>query len=185
MSDIGRRCFIMKTASAGVGLGLASNAYGTYEMANNGNGKRIGMLGLDTGHCMDFTTILNNPLAGDKYGGYKVVAAYPNGTDNIEEWEKRIPGITDEIKNQGVEIVDSIEQLLEKVDVVLLTCIDGNKHLDRTAPRIDQQLFPRLIALSEVAWTDQDKKDWSDFKVRLNSKLKYLDITGINYFGKN
>jgi len=58
-------------------------------------------------------------------------------------------------------------------------------HLDRTAPRIDQQLFPRIIALAEVAWTDQDKKDWSDFKTRLDSKIKYLDIIGINYFGKN
>jgi hexosaminidase len=55
-------------------------------------------------------------------------------------------------------------------------------HLDRTAPRIDQKLFPRIIALAEVAWTDQDKKDWSAFNQRLQSKLSCLDIMGIYYF---
>jgi 3-hydroxyisobutyrate dehydrogenase-like beta-hydroxyacid dehydrogenase len=92
------------------------------------------MIGLDTGHSVDFTKILNEPQAGDKYGGYKVVAAYLKGTDHIEDWKNRIPEFTEEIKNQGVEIVDSIEQMLKKVDVVLLTCIDGNKHLEQALP---------------------------------------------------
>jgi len=58
-------------------------------------------------------------------------------------------------------------------------------HLDRTAPRIDRQLFPRLLALAEVGWTQNDRKDWGDFKARLDSKLKILDTMGIYYFGKN
>lgn len=57
-------------------------------------------------------------------------------------------------------------------------------HLDRTAPRIDRQLFPRLLALAEIAWTDNDKKDWPDFNERLQSKLKSLDIMGIWYFNE-
>ena len=63
-----------------------------------------------------------------------MVAAYPNGTEIIETWKNKIPEITEQIKNEGVEIVNSIEQLLEKVDVVLLTCIDGNKHLEQALP---------------------------------------------------
>jgi predicted dehydrogenase len=73
-------------------------------------------------------------MAGDTYNGYKVVAAYPNGTDNIIEWKNRIPEFTKEVQNQGVEIVGSIEEMLGKVDVVLLTCIDGNKHLEQVLP---------------------------------------------------
>jgi len=99
-------------------------------------GKRIGMIGLDTGHCMDFTRIFNAPGAGDKYRGYKVTAAYPKGTELIKEWKDRIPQITQEMKEQGVEIVDSMEELLDKVDVVLITCIDGNKHLELATPVI-------------------------------------------------
>jgi hexosaminidase len=58
-------------------------------------------------------------------------------------------------------------------------------HLDRTAPRIDRQLFPRLLALAEVGWTDNNRKDWDDFKIRLESKLKILDLMGIYYFRGN
>jgi hypothetical protein len=97
-------------------------------------GKRIGMIGLDTGHCMAFTRAFNAPDAGDRYRGYKVTTAYPKGTELITEWKEQIPKITEEVRGQGVEIVDSIEELLDKVDVVLITCIDGNKHLELAMP---------------------------------------------------
>ncbi len=58
-------------------------------------------------------------------------------------------------------------------------------HLDRTSPQIDRQLFPRLLALAEVGWTEKDKKDWNDFKIRLQSKLNSLEIIGIHYFKEN
>ncbi len=58
-------------------------------------------------------------------------------------------------------------------------------HLDRTSPRIDRQLFPRLLALAEVGWTNSDHKNWGDFEVRLQSELKILEIMGIYYHGKN
>ena len=57
-------------------------------------------------------------------------------------------------------------------------------HIDRTPPPIDRQLFPRLIALSEIAWTDNDKKDWNNFRTRLSQMLKSLDILGISYFNE-
>jgi predicted dehydrogenase len=97
-------------------------------------GKRIGMIGLDTGHCMAFTQLFNAPDAGDKYRGYRVTAAYPEGTELIKEWKDQIPKITEEIRNAGVEIVASIDELLNKVDVVLMTCIDGNRHLELAMP---------------------------------------------------
>ena len=37
-------------------------------------------------------------------------------------------------------------------------------HIDRSESRIDQQLFPRLFALSEVAWNSPENKDWKRFK---------------------
>ncbi len=130
-----RRNFIKKTAIAGIGLGLTGNALGyqtNYESLKKG--KKVGMIGLDTGHSPAFAKSLNDPLAGDNYNGYKLVAAYPNGTENIQEWKDRIPAFTEEVKNQGAEIVGSIDELLEKVDVVLITCIDGNKHLEQVIP---------------------------------------------------
>lgn len=127
-----RRDFIKKTAFTGLGLGIAGSAAGFYKRTNKG--KRIGMIGLDTGHSEAFTKSLNNPLADDKFLGYKVVAAYPKGTENIMEWKNRIPEITLKVESHGVEIVNSMDELLNKVDVVLITCIDGNRHLDQVMP---------------------------------------------------
>lgn len=134
MNNTDRRSFIKKTALAGLGLGLVGGASGMYEKINVEKGKRVGMIGLDTGHSIAFAKALNDTSAGDKYDGYKVVAAYPNGTENIDVWKNKIPEFTEQVKNEGVEIVNSIDQMLKKVDVVLLTCIDGNKHLEQALP---------------------------------------------------
>ena len=45
--------------------------------------------------------------------------------------ETRVEEYTKAVAEMGVEIVDSIPALLEKVDVVLLESVDGRPHLDR------------------------------------------------------
>lgn len=46
----------------------------------------------------------------------------------------------------------------------------------------DYKLFPRLCALAEVAWlNDQKEKDFDDFKTRLRVNVKYLDHQEVNY----
>jgi len=132
MKETNRRKFIKTTAIAGVGLGLTGKVSGFSSKTEKG--KRIGMIGLDTGHCEAFAKSLNNPDAGNKFLGYKVVAAFPKGTEEILEWKNRIPEITEKVKSYGVEIVNSIDSLLNKVDVVLITCIDGNQHLKQALP---------------------------------------------------
>ena len=179
MKSTDRRSFIKKTATASLGLGLAGSATGIYEWRDTEKGKRVGMIGLDTGHSVAFTKTLNDPSAGNKYGGYKVVAAYPEGTDNIEAWKKRIPEFTEEIKNQGVEIVNSIEQMLKKVDVVLLTCIDGNKHLEQALPVL--KAGKRLFIDKPFAGSFSDAYAIVEAAKRYNvpmfssSSLRYID----------
>ena len=178
-----RRSFIKKTAMASLGLGLnyVSTSANIYKMTNKEKGKRIGMIGLDTGHSVDFTKAINDPLAGNKYDGYKVVAAYPNGTD-IEIWKNRIPEFTEEIKNQGVEIVNSIDEMLKKVDVVMLTCIDGNKHLEQVLPvlKAGKRLFidkPFAGSLSD-GYSIADAAKYYNVPMFSSSSLRYID--GVN-----
>ncbi|WP_373727208.1 family 20 glycosylhydrolase [Bacteroides heparinolyticus] len=45
----------------------------------------------------------------------------------------------------------------------------------------EYQTFPRCIALSETAWTQQARKDYKDFERRLNNALVRLDAHDINY----
>ena len=90
---------------------------------------RAGIIGLDTSHVIAFTKILNAADVKPELSGCRVVAAYPHGSPDIESSTSRIPKYTTQIQKLGVEIVDSIETLLTKVDVVFLETNDGRPHL--------------------------------------------------------
>ena len=129
-NQIKRRSFI-KTSAAGVaGFGLLGKT--TVFAQNQDTAKRrVGIIGLDTSHATAFTGALNNPSAGPEFGGYKVTAAYPRGSNDIKSSVDRIAGYTEEVKKLGVEIVESIQDLLEKTDVILLETNDGRLHLEQ------------------------------------------------------
>jgi hypothetical protein len=120
---------------------------------------RVGIIGLDTSHAIAFTTTLNkgpkNPKDAPKFDGFKLVAAYPNGSRDIESSTKRVPEYTEKVKSMDVEIVDSIEALLSRVDAVLLESNDGKVHLEQLRPilRAKKPVFidkPIAASLSDV-----------------------------------
>lgn len=128
-----RRNFIKATSSATVGMSFLSTPLLLGQNLSM-NKNRIGIIGLDTSHCIAFTEQFNDPNADKELGGYRVVAAYPKGSNDIESSYSRIPGYTESIKELGVEIVGSIEELVEKVDAVLLETNDGRLHLEQALP---------------------------------------------------
>jgi hypothetical protein len=95
---------------------------------------RIGVIGLDTSHAPAFAKLLNDPEAKEDIAGCKVVAAYPKGSPDIKSSTERVPAYIEEYKKLGIEIVDSIPALLEKVDCVLLETNDGRPHLEQVRP---------------------------------------------------
>ncbi|MFA5449670.1 MAG: beta-N-acetylhexosaminidase [Clostridia bacterium] len=50
-----------------------------------------------------------------------------------------------------------------------------------TTERAEYQLFPRMEALAEVAWTPKEKRDYQDFRQRLKKFLPILIKKGITY----
>lgn len=42
--------------------------------------------------------------------------------------------------------------------------------------------YPRLLALSEIAWTTLDRKDYKDFERRMDNQRVRLDMYDINYY---
>ena len=95
---------------------------------------RVGIIGLDTSHVGAFTKLMNDPA---KNYGCKVVVGYPGGSPDIESSIGRVKEYTDELRDKfGVEIVDSIETLCQKVDGVLLESVDGRPHLAQVKPVI-------------------------------------------------
>lgn len=95
---------------------------------------RAGIIGLDTSHAPAFTRILNAADAPADVAGCRVVAAYPKGSPDIESSTSRVPRYTEELRGMGVEIVDSIDDLLPRVDVVFLETNDGRPHLEQVLP---------------------------------------------------
>ena len=95
---------------------------------------RAGIIGLDTSHAEAFTKTLNKtpPVPGAE--GCRVVAAYPKGSPDIKSSVDRVPGYTEALRKLNVEIVDSIDELLKRVDVVLLETNDGRPHLEQVLP---------------------------------------------------
>ncbi len=128
-----RRKFIRTTAASAAGLSVmsAGAAFGARPVQT---GKRIGIIGLDTSHSIAFTKEFNADNPDPALKGYKVVAAYPHGSSEIESSYSRIPKYTKQIQEFGVKIVDSIGALLKMVDVVLLETNDGRLHLEQSIP---------------------------------------------------
>src|SRR5688500_907776 len=93
------------------------------------------MIGLDTSHVPAFTKIFNDPKATGDVAGIRVTVGYPGGTD-MPASRDRVEKFTEQLRQMGVEIVDSIPKLLEKVDVVLLESVDGRIHLQEAMPVI-------------------------------------------------
>ena len=98
---------------------------------------RIGIIGCDTSHVPAFTKAFNDPKAAGDLAGFKVVAAFPGGSPDVPSSRDRVQKFADELKAGGVEIVDSIPKLLERVDAVLLESVDGRPHLEQARPVIE------------------------------------------------
>lgn len=94
---------------------------------------RLGIIGLDTSHSTAFTELLNSESDDPYVRRFEVVAAYPYGSRTIESSYKRIPAYIKEVHKYGVRICDSIDDMLDMVDCVLLETNDGRLHLEQAA----------------------------------------------------
>lgn len=93
---------------------------------------RIGMIGLDTSHVVDFTEILHNEQAANHVSGARVIAAYKGGSPDIpSSWDK-VEGYTKTLQDKyGVTIYDTIEEVCAVVDAVMIESVDGRPHLEQ------------------------------------------------------
>jgi hypothetical protein len=96
---------------------------------------KVGIIGTDTSHVTAFTRLLNDKSDPGHVPGARVVAAFKGGSSDVDASRTRIDGFAAELKDKwGVELVDSIEALCEKVDAVLLESVDGRPHLTQVRP---------------------------------------------------
>lgn len=115
-------------------FGLSQAVLSEHATAQEDKPLRIGIIGLDTSHAIAFTREFNKEPASEEMRNCRVVAAYPQGSLDIPSSVERVPKYTEDIKALGVEIVDSIDELLKRVDCVLLETNDGRRHLEQALP---------------------------------------------------
>jgi predicted dehydrogenase len=161
---------------------------------------RVGIIGCDTSHVPAFAKEFNDPNAAGDIAGFKVVAAFPGGSPDLKKDSMdRVPGYVAQLKAGGVEIVDSIPKLLEKVDVVLLESVDGRPHLEQARPVIaarkplfiDKPLAGSLadaVAIAELAkkndvpWFSSSSLRFGPKLVALKTDPKVGEIVGATAF---
>jgi hypothetical protein len=118
--------------------------------------KRVGIIGLDTSHAPAFARTFNARTApAEDYRGYRVVAAFPQGSRDIESSTSRVPGYIQDMREMNVAVVNSLPALLKQVDFVLLLSNDGRVHLEQALPVIEagKPLFidkPMAASLTDV-----------------------------------
>jgi hypothetical protein len=92
---------------------------------------RAGIIGTDTSHVPAFTDLLHS----HPEWRVRVAAAYPGGSRDLPDSWNRVQQFAKAIHDKhAVELVDSIDALLARVDVVLIESVDGRPHLAQARP---------------------------------------------------
>jgi hexosaminidase len=61
--------------------------------------------------------------------------------------------------------------------------LEGNMWTEHAPQqRVDWQVFPRLCALAEVAWSPKEQRNWDDFSRRMRTHYRRLDALGVAYY---
>src|SRR6056297_1437516 len=113
---------------------------------------KIGMIGLDTSHCNAFTKYLNAKRRKNRIKGGKVRYGFPGGSEKFSKSHSRVDKFTFKLATQySVEILESIEDVAEKSDALLLESCDGRQHLEqfsRIAPYKKPVFIDKPLACS-------------------------------------
>lgn len=172
-----RRSFIKSTAVTGGALSMAVRSRS--EILTKGTKDlKIGLIGLDTSHSPAFTKFVNDP-SNPKMQGFKVSYAYPYGSSKIESSASRIPQYTTEIKALGVEVVDTLQKVIDASDVIMLMTNDGTLHVEQIMPVlkakkpvfVDKPVAARLVDVIRIY--DAVKKH--NVPMFSSSPLRYLE----------
>jgi len=110
---------------------------------------KVGVIGLDTSHAVAFTQAFNNPKAAGDLADMTVVAALPWGVPDNPASTTRIEGYTQALRKMGVQIVDSVDELLENVDAVLIERIPTAREAQTLVAALREQGFAEPVVLGE------------------------------------
>ena len=123
-------------------------------------------------------------IAAAKAGNHVIMT--PNVHCYLDYYQTKDPvkepmGIGGYVPMRKVYELDPYDQLTPEERTYILG-VQGNLWTEyiATFPHLKHMLLPRLAAIAEVGWA-YDRKDFDDFKHRMNSLRKCYDAAGLNY----
>ena len=90
---------------------------------------RVGIIGCDTSHVPAFTNLINDPQATGPFADVEVTVAFPGGSPDLPDSRDRLEGYVKQLRDKGIKIVDTLEELAGESDAILLESLDGRPHL--------------------------------------------------------
>jgi hypothetical protein len=108
---------------------------------------RLGIIGTDTSHVIEFTKMLNDSNSPDHVPRARVVAAFKGGSSEMPESYKRVDRFANELRTRwNIEFVSDIASLCPKVDGIMLESVDGRQHLEQVK---------QAVACGKPLWIDK------------------------------
>ncbi|QDU96892.1 Gfo/Idh/MocA family protein [Lignipirellula cremea] len=90
---------------------------------------RVGILGFDSYQSVAFMQLFHKPPEDNPdLAGLQVVAAWPGGSEDVEESVAGLPKWRERLEKQNVKILPTIEEVLAQVDAVMVMSLDGRAH---------------------------------------------------------
>lgn len=137
---------------------------------------KVGIIGLDA-HAVPWTQILNKPGNPAPLSDLRIVATYPSYSPDVPFSADHIQKNIATMRELGVEITASIDEMLQKVDAVMLLSIDGRPHLEQARPVfaakkplfVDKPVASSLVETIEL-FREAEKSGTPCFS---NSALRY------------
>lgn len=99
---------------------------------------RLGIIGTDSSHCLQFAKLLHDPTNPQHVPGARIVAAFKGGSPDIPQSGSRVDAYAAELeRDYGVRLCATIAEVARESDAIMLLSADGRKHLAQA-----MELFP-------------------------------------------
>lgn len=128
---------------------------------------RLGIIGTTTSHVNAFIDVINSASEQDELlRGFRITGAFAGGLpDNPASWG-RLEKIRQYAIDKNVAIYETIPELLDEVDGILLLSVDGRCHLEQAKPVIaagkplfiDKPIASSLVDAMEIVRLAEEKK---------------------------
>ncbi len=155
---------------------------------------RLGILGTDSSHAVEFTRILNDPTAADHVSGARVVVAYKGGSSTLPFSRDRIEKFTDTLRGTwSIPFVATIHDLCRDTDALLVLSVDTSARMREVEQAaschkplfVDKPLAGSLAEAQQVAsFLDAHHIPWfSSSSLRYGHEQRPAGVLGAGTWG--